>query len=72
MSRGISTGTVGEILGRNNGGDDVSVGMVVEAFTKSPSHNLHLVYQSYEWAGVGVTVGRDAMKYYTIIFRAPA
>jgi len=71
LDNGVDTGTVGEILGRNNAGDDASVGMVVEAFTKSPSHNLHLVYQSYEWAGIGVAVGPDAMKYYTIIFRAP-
>lgn len=71
LASGVDTGTVGEILGRNNAGDDASVGMVVEAFTKSPSHNLHLVYQSYEWAGIGVAVGPDAMKYYTIIFRAP-
>ena len=69
---GITTGTVGEILGRNNAGDDVSVDMVTEAFTRSPSHNLHLVYGSYEWAGIGVAVGANNMKYYTIIFRAPA
>jgi uncharacterized protein YkwD len=69
-AHGITTGTVGEILGRNNASDDASVSMVVEAFTQSPSHNLHLVYSSYEWAGVGVAVGANSMKYYTIIFRA--
>lgn len=72
MRRGIQSGTVGEILGRNNAADPLSVGMVVEAFGRSPSHQLHIVYAAYEWAGVGAAVGQDGMKYFTIIFRGPA
>lgn len=72
MSRGIQSGTVGEILGRNNAADHLSVGMVAEAFGRSPAHQFHLVYAPYERVGIGAAVGRDGMKYYTVIFRAPA
>jgi len=65
------TGTVGEILGRTNVSDQESARSVLVAFTQSPSHNLHLVYASYESIGVGSAVSQDNMKYYTVIFRAP-
>lgn len=68
-ARGITAGTVGEILGRNNASDDLSVSMVADAFMNSPSHRLHVVYPSYQWAGIGVARGVDGMKYYTIIYR---
>jgi uncharacterized protein YkwD len=62
------TGVVGEILGRTNTTDIEAVESVVVAFTHSPSHNLHLVYDAYASAGVGFAASADGMKYYTVIF----
>lgn len=69
--QGIASGVVGEILGRNNAADELSVSMVAEAFMKSPPHRLHIVYSDYQWIGVGVAKGEGNMKYFAIIFRGP-
>lgn len=68
---GVVTGTVGEILGRNNASDDLSATMVADAFMKSPSHQLHVVYPAYQWVGIGAVKGSDNMKYFTVLFRGP-
>ena len=69
IAAGIGPGLMGEILGRNNSADlGESVSSVVDAFMASSSHRGSIVQPRFRAAGVGTAVGRDGMKYYTILF----
>ena len=68
-ARGISSRALGEIIGRTNGSDNQSVGLIVDAFMNSPGHRAHILDQRYTSSGIGLAIGEGNMKYYTIIFQ---
>ena len=66
-ARDINTATACELLGRTNGPDDQSVGLIVTGFINSPNHGIHLLSEKYNLIGVGIATGESNMKYCTII-----
>jgi len=58
----------GENLARNNASDDISVGISVAAFMKSPSHRANILSPYYTRMGVGEITSSNGIKVYTILF----
>ena len=67
-ANGNRSSAIGEILGRTNGANEESVGLVMNGFINSPSHRVNVLSQTFTRAGVGVAVGAGDMKYYAIVF----
>ena len=67
-ANGNRSSAIGEILGRTNGANEESVGLVMNGFMNSPSHRVNVLSQAFARAGVGAAVGAGDMKYYAIVF----
>ncbi len=67
-ARGIHAPFAGENLARNNWDDRQSAAHAVAGFLASPPHRHNMLDPKFTRIGVGVAVGEDGMKIYTVLF----
>jgi uncharacterized protein YkwD len=69
---GITYHLAGENIARNNRPETQTVRQAQTGFMNSPAHRANILEPGYQAVGVGVTARPDGMKYYTVLFLAPA
>ncbi len=65
---GIGWGYAGEIISRNNYPDGQTANVASNAYLASPPHRAVTMDPQYTAVGVGHSVDRDGMHYYTVVF----